>query len=100
MRDLVMKKSFIVRKYVDTALNWLFPNNWIPLYSTVTFSRMPYRDCIKNKAWQDKVMKVKLNKILYKNNLINNGLFQVLKTAAICTGSVIVATVTALLAYS
>lgn len=56
MRDLVTKKSFLVRKYLDAALNWLFPNNWIPLYTTVTFSRMRYCDCISNKAWQDKVI--------------------------------------------
>ncbi|OXU21134.1 hypothetical protein TSAR_008039 [Trichomalopsis sarcophagae] len=57
MRDLVAKKSFLARKYLDDALNWLFPNDWIPLYSTVTFSRMRYCDCISNKAWQDKVIK-------------------------------------------
>ncbi|XP_011500707.1 PREDICTED: kynurenine 3-monooxygenase [Ceratosolen solmsi marchali] len=55
MRELVTKKAFIFRKYIDTVLQWLFPKNWIPLYSTVTFSRMRYRDCISNKAWQDKV---------------------------------------------
>ncbi|KAL7302995.1 hypothetical protein TKK_0004220 [Trichogramma kaykai] len=57
MRDLVTKKSFLIRKHLDTILHWLFPNEWIPLYSTVTFSRMKYRDCIYNKDWQDRVLK-------------------------------------------
>ncbi|XP_014207547.1 kynurenine 3-monooxygenase [Copidosoma floridanum] len=74
MRELVTKKSFLARKYLDTALNWLFPNNWIPLYSSVTFTRMPYRDCITNKAWQDKI----------------------LKRAAVCVGTVVFAALTVL----
>lgn len=55
MRDLVNKKSFIMRKKIDTYLNWMLPKIWIPLYSSVTFSRMRYTDCITNKAWQDRV---------------------------------------------
>ncbi|XP_058810783.1 kynurenine 3-monooxygenase isoform X2 [Phymastichus coffea] len=74
MRNLVTKKSYIARKYLDTVLFWLFPNKWIPLYSSVTFSRMRYRDCIENKAWQDKI----------------------LQRAAVCAGSVIVATLATL----
>ena len=55
MRDLVTRKSFLFRKYVDTFLYRRIPNTWIPLYSTVHFSRMRFRDCITNKEWQDKV---------------------------------------------
>lgn len=55
MRDLVRKKSFLVRKYIDTFLYKRIPKTWIPLYSTIHFSRMRFRDCIANKQWQDKV---------------------------------------------
>ncbi|KAG7213542.1 hypothetical protein KM043_002800 [Ampulex compressa] len=57
MRDLVTRKSFLLRKYLDTFLHSLMPNIWIPLYSTVHFSRMGFRDCMTNKEWQDKTLK-------------------------------------------
>merc|ERR1711988_1382071 len=57
MRDLVNKKSFLVRKKLDNFLHWLFPNNWVPLYTSVTFSRMRYHHCVSNKAWQDEALK-------------------------------------------
>lgn len=39
MRDLVAKPSFLLRKKLDNALHALFPRWWIPLYTSVTFSR-------------------------------------------------------------
>ncbi|XP_065343237.1 kynurenine 3-monooxygenase [Cloeon dipterum] len=56
MRDLVNRKSFLIRKKVDSLLHSLMPNLWIPLYTSVTFSHMPYAQCIKNKEWQDKIL--------------------------------------------
>ena len=29
------------------------PNTWVPLYNSVTFTHMPYKQCIENRAWQD-----------------------------------------------
>lgn len=56
MRDLVARKSFMLRKSLDTLLYKYFPNKWMPLYDTVHFSRMGFRMCMKNKAWQDKII--------------------------------------------
>ncbi|XP_057365816.1 kynurenine 3-monooxygenase-like [Daphnia carinata] len=56
MRDLVNRFSFLVRKRFDTVMHWLFPNWWVPLYTSVTFSRMRYHLCIENKKWQDRVV--------------------------------------------
>lgn len=53
MRDLVNKKSFLLRKKLDGILHWLFPRWWVPLYTSVTFSRMRYHQCIENRRWQD-----------------------------------------------
>lgn len=55
MRDLVAKPSFLLRKRFDNFLHWLFPKLWVPLYTSVTFTRMRYHLCIANRAWQDKV---------------------------------------------
>ncbi|XP_017796461.1 PREDICTED: kynurenine 3-monooxygenase [Habropoda laboriosa] len=57
MRDLVTRKSFLLRKHLDTFLHRQIPNTWIPLYSTVHFSRMKFRDCIANREWQDKILR-------------------------------------------
>ncbi|XP_044011575.1 kynurenine 3-monooxygenase [Aphidius gifuensis] len=56
MRELVMKKSFILRRKLDTVLYWIFGKRWTPLYNTVHFSRMNFRDCMENKSWQDKII--------------------------------------------
>merc|ERR1711973_586514 len=53
MRDLVNKKSFLIRKKLDNLLHWLLPSFWVPLYTSVTFSRMRYHKCIENRKWQD-----------------------------------------------
>ncbi|KAL6268533.1 hypothetical protein P5V15_001666 [Pogonomyrmex californicus] len=57
MRDLVTRKSFLLRKFLDQVLYTLIPNSWIPLYSAVHFSRMSFRKCITHKEWQDKVLR-------------------------------------------
>lgn len=56
MRDLVARPSFLLRKHLDNFLFWAFPRLWIPLYTSVTFSRMRYHQCIANKKWQDKLL--------------------------------------------
>ncbi|KAL3183691.1 hypothetical protein MRX96_033780 [Rhipicephalus microplus] len=56
MRHLVNSTSFLIRKKFDLFLNAILPNFWIPLYTTVTFSRIRYHECVKNRAWQDKVL--------------------------------------------
>jgi len=56
MRDLVNKKSFLLRKKFDNLLHWLAPDWWVPLYTSVTFSRMRYHQCINNRKWQDSAL--------------------------------------------
>ena len=55
MRDLTARTSFLLRKKLDNLLYWIFPQKWVPLYTSVTFSRMRYHHCIANKKWQDDV---------------------------------------------
>ncbi|XP_035436851.2 kynurenine 3-monooxygenase [Spodoptera frugiperda] len=57
MRDLVTRPSYKFRKAMDDFIFWLLPNFWVPLYNSVTFSTMPYSLCIKNREWQDRVLK-------------------------------------------
>ncbi len=55
MRDLVAKPSFLLRKKLDNLLHLLLPGLWVPLYTSVTFTRMRYHQCILNRKWQDQV---------------------------------------------
>ncbi|CAD7077183.1 unnamed protein product [Hermetia illucens] len=56
MRDLVRTRKFRIRKALDEFLHKLMPLKWIPLYNSVTFTTMPYRKCLENRNWQDKVL--------------------------------------------
>ncbi len=58
MRDLVAKPTFLLRKKIDNLLHLLLPRLWVPLYTSVTFTRMRYHACILNRKWQDKVKRV------------------------------------------
>lgn len=56
-----------MRKAFDDFLYWLMPNSWVPLYNSVSFTHMPYKKCIDNRAWQDKT----LNKALKYGGFIS-----------------------------
>ncbi|KAI6225197.1 Kynurenine 3-monooxygenase [Aphelenchoides fujianensis] len=56
LKDLVNKWGYKMRKKLDLALNRWFPNAWVPLYSMVTFTRMPYREIVKERKRQDKFL--------------------------------------------
>ncbi|XP_076460319.1 kynurenine 3-monooxygenase-like [Babylonia areolata] len=56
MRASVNSRSFLFRRKLDNLLHWAFPSFWLPLYTSVSFSRMPYHQCIENRAWQDKIL--------------------------------------------
>lgn len=58
MRDLVTRPSYRIRKAMDDFLFWLMPDFWVPLYNSVTFTTMPYSQCVKNREWQNKVISI------------------------------------------
>ncbi|MDQ3395166.1 MAG: FAD-dependent monooxygenase [Bacteroidota bacterium] len=62
MRDLVADPKFLLRKKIEARLHQMFPLEWIPLYSMVTFSDMPYSSAKALGAIQestmDKVMEI------------------------------------------
>lgn len=57
MRDLVGDPKFLLRKKIEAKINSLFPEQWIPLYSMVTFSERRYSEALHIGKQQDKVMK-------------------------------------------
>ncbi|XP_050440895.1 kynurenine 3-monooxygenase isoform X2 [Adelges cooleyi] len=56
MRDLVARRTFLWRKKLDNLLYKWFPEIWIPLYNSVTFSSIPYSECKLHSQWQDKIL--------------------------------------------
>ncbi len=58
MRHLVTQRSFYWRKKIDNFLYRFLPNWWIPLYTMVTFTRIPYSQCVELRHRQDKILKI------------------------------------------
>jgi kynurenine 3-monooxygenase len=58
MRHLVTQRSFYWRKKIDDFLYRFVPNWWIPLYTMVTFTRIPYKQCLDSRRRQDKILKI------------------------------------------
>ncbi len=57
MRDLVADADFLLRKKIEARLHQLYPNQWIPLYSMVTFhDTMPYSVAYETGQKQKKIM--------------------------------------------
>jgi kynurenine 3-monooxygenase len=56
MRDLTADPNFLLQKKIEAKFSKLYPEKWIPLYSQVTFSHIPYSQAIKNGKVQDELM--------------------------------------------
>lgn len=67
MRDLVANEAFLLRKKIDALLHSKYPNTWIPQYSMVTFSNIPYSEAFEEGKRQNEV----LDKIMAIDNIEN-----------------------------
>ena len=56
MRDHVGDPNFLKRKKLEAQIQEQYPKEWIPLYSMVTFSDMPYSQALRLGKIQKKVM--------------------------------------------
>jgi len=56
MRDLTAQPEFLLRKEIEVSFTKKHPDKWLPLYSQVTFSHIPYSEAIDNAAKQDAIM--------------------------------------------
>jgi kynurenine 3-monooxygenase len=56
MRSRVVDPLYIRRKKIDVALNEMFPQHWMPLYSMVTFSTIPYATALERSRRQDALL--------------------------------------------
>jgi len=56
MRSRVVSPVFKARKQVDALLHQAFPEHWLPLYSMVTFSSIPYAEAVRRARRQDLIV--------------------------------------------
>ncbi len=56
MRDKTASKAFRAKKKLDHLLEAALPGIYIPLYTMVTFTRMPYADAARRARLQDRIV--------------------------------------------
>jgi kynurenine 3-monooxygenase len=56
MRDLTAQPEFLLRKEIEAHFTKKHPDKWLPLYSQVTFSHIPYSEAVENADKQDRIM--------------------------------------------
>ena len=49
MRDHVNSKWYLIRKKMDNLIHRLFPNSWIPLYTTVSGNKRNFKMAVEVK---------------------------------------------------
>jgi len=57
MRDYVADPKFLLQKRIEAKFSKLYPDKWMPLYSQVTFSHIPYSEAAKVGFEQERIMK-------------------------------------------
>jgi kynurenine 3-monooxygenase len=57
MRDLVADPRFLLRKKIEAQLHARFPQHWVPLYTMVTFSHLPYAEALRLGQRQEAIMR-------------------------------------------
>jgi kynurenine 3-monooxygenase len=56
MRDLTGDPKFLLQKKIEKRFSEKYPDRWMPLYSQVTFSHIPYHEALAAGIRQDKLM--------------------------------------------
>lgn len=56
MSSLTVSNVFLLKSRVDKFLHYLFPKYWLPLYSMVAFSRIPYHKAIERAKHQEFIL--------------------------------------------
>ena len=56
MRDKTASKAFRAKKKLDHLLEALLPGIYLPLYTMVTFTRIPYAEAARRAQLQDRIV--------------------------------------------
>jgi kynurenine 3-monooxygenase len=58
LRDKLRSPLFTARKKVDLALHRMFPNAWVPLYTLIAHTTVPYGEALARTRRQDRLLGV------------------------------------------
>ena len=61
MRDNTADPTFLLQKEIEKKFSNLYPDKWIPLYSMVSFSNIPYADAWEIGMKQEEMMEEIMN---------------------------------------
>ena len=91
MRDLVAQPTFILQKKIEAEIQKLYPENWMPLYSMVSFSNIPYRTVYEKSIQQqqimDEIMKIESIESKFRQEQLDNlEILSILKKAQVILG--------------
>ena len=50
------QRLYLLRKQVEAAMHRLFPSSWLPLYTMVTFTRIPYNEVLERHDMQERIL--------------------------------------------
>lgn len=56
MSTLVLSKSFLAKKWLYSWLHYLAPKTFVPLYTMVSFSQIPYSKAVEKRDQQDAIV--------------------------------------------
>jgi kynurenine 3-monooxygenase len=56
MRDRVGSPWFILRKRLAMLLHWLLPRWYLPLYTMIEFTRIPYAEAVQRARMQNRIV--------------------------------------------
>jgi len=79
MRDKVADPRFLLRKKIEAKISEQYPDKWIPLYTMVTFTDLPYSFALENGQKQDKIMKKVMKLIQSEDDYIRPEVQQLLE---------------------
>jgi len=65
MRDKTADAGFLLQKKIEARFSSKHPEKWIPLYSQVTFSHIPYHEALKTGDRQQEIM----NKVMARPDI-------------------------------
>jgi kynurenine 3-monooxygenase len=56
MRDRVASPWFLLKKRIGVLLHALFPSFYLPLYTMIEFTRIPYAEAVQRARWQNRAV--------------------------------------------
>lgn len=56
MADKTASDVWLLRKKIEGVLAWALGDRWIPLYSMVSFTRIPYQEVVRRAERQDRII--------------------------------------------